>query len=173
MTADYVNIRGYSNNDADEITALGKEIWHRFPSLQELCKFLDSQRGCRYLINVITVDDVFAGFVVMLHLYSRQGEYADYNANYVFMMAIKQQYRNHGLGEKLLLDIEKYCNNPIIVSSNPFIGEQFYMQRGYERMPIGWTDPELNQYDMFVKGEMNIDAWSGISERVQELWKIL
>lgn len=175
-----IDVSLYKDNKWDkEIEALGKEVWKDFPTPKRLSQFMNSQESCRHMTNIVTVDGDFAGFGIMLHLHTRPGEYSDYKVNYVCMTAIKPQFRGKGLGERLLQKLESYCTSPVIVSSNPFVNDSscfkrmsdFYKEKGYERQIVGWTDHKLNQYEMFVKGDLCIDAWTGISERVQDLWR--
>lgn len=164
---------------ADEITTLGREIWHKFPSLQQLHEFVEGQNGCSCVVEVITADSEFAGFAVTLYLHTRttEGEIYAYDARYICMTAIKQQLRSQGLGDRLLQYVTRDDSTPIVVTTNPFVDDsdnghrmgRFYENNGYERIPMGWMFGEKDA-SVFVKGEMNMEEWVAISERVQELW---
>lgn len=163
---------------ADEIVALGRMVWKKFPPLQSLQEFIERQEGCCCVVEVITADNEFAGFAVTLYLRTRKGEIYDYHARYISMIAIMPLFRNQGLGERLLRHVSIASDSPVIVTSNPFVSEvgnkqgmrTCYEKNGFVRMPMGWTDDELNEYDVFVKGYMHMEAWAAISERVQEIW---
>ena len=164
---------------ADEITVLGREIWHNFPSLQQLHEFLEGQNGCSCVVEVITADHEFAGFAVTLYLHTRttEGKIYEYDVKYICMTAIKQQFRSQGLGNRLLRHVTRDKSTPIIVTTNPFVDDSDYKQRmctfyensGYVRTPMGWTYG-VNKASVFVKGKMQMEEWAAISERVQELW---
>ena len=93
------------------------------------------------------------------------------------MTAIKQQYRCQGLGNRLLRHVTRDNSTPIVVTTNPFVGNSdniqrmrtFYENNGYVRTPMGWTFG-VKDASVFVKGKMHMEAWTAISERVQELW---
>ena len=173
----------YLNKDsskwADEITVLGREIWHKFPSLQQLHEFIEGQNGCSCVVEVITADREFAGFAVAFYLHTRttEGEIYEYEVKYICMTAIKQQFRRQGLGNRLLQHVTRDCCKPIVVTTNPFVGNSdnkqrmrtFYENNGYVCTPMGWTFG-INDAHVFVKGKMHMEAWTAISERVQELW---
>ncbi len=164
---------------ADEITALGREILHKFPSLQQLHKFVEGQNGCSCVVEVITADNEFAGFALTLYLHTRttEGKIYEYDVKYICMTAIKQQFRRQGLGNRLLQHVTRDCCKPIVVTTNPFVGNSdnkqrmrtFYENNGYVCTPMGWTFG-INDAHVFVKGMMHMEAWTAISERVQELW---
>lgn len=164
---------------ADEITTLGREIWHKFPSLQQLHEFVEGQNGCSCVVEVITADGEFAGFAVALYLHTRttEGEIYAYDARYICMTAIKQQFRSQDLGDRLLRHVTRDNSTPIVVTTNPFVDDSdnkqrmrtFYENNGYERIPMGWMFGEKDA-SVFVKGEMNMEEWVAVSERVQELW---
>lgn len=163
----------------EDINVLGKEIWNSFPPIKTLQEFFDCQEGCCFEVNVITCGGDFAGFVLMLHLYSGKWDASEYDVSYVCMTAVKPQFRNHGLGTKMLQDVENKSNRTIFVSANQFMCNPennirmrtFYEQNGYMRSPIGWTDNEQNEYDVFVKGNVDMDVWAAVSERVKRLWE--
>lgn len=164
---------------ADEITALGREIWHQFPSIQGLHEFLEGQNGCSCVVEVITADREFAGFVVTIYLHTRttEGEIYEYDVKYISMTAIKQLFRSQGLGDRLLRHVTRDNSTPIVVTTNPFVDDSynkqrmrtFYENNGYIRTPMGWTFG-VNEASVFVKGKIHMEEWAAISERVQELW---
>lgn len=163
----------------DEITALGRAVWDNFPSLQLLHGFIEEQKGCSCMVEVITADRNFAGFAITLYLHTRttEGEIYEYDVMYVCMTAIKQEYRRQGLGGTLLRHVTRNCNTAVVVTTDPFEEDSaknlhmrnFYENNGYVRTPMGWTFGD-NDANVFVKGEMHMEEWGAISERVQELW---
>ena len=133
---------------ADEITALGREICHKFPSLRGLCEFVERQNGCGCVVKGITADREFAGFAVTLYLRTRttEDEIYEYDDKYICMTDIKQKCRSD-LGNKILRHVTRDNSTPIVVTTNPFVDDSdnkqsmrtFYKNNGYGHTPMGWT----------------------------------
>ena len=139
----------YLNKDsskwADEITVLGREIWHKFPSLQQLHEFLEGQNGCSCVVEVITADREFAGF---------QG--------------LGNRLLQHVTRDNSTPVV--VTTNPLMDDSyNKQRMHTFYENNRFVRTPMGWTFG-VKDASVFVKGKMHMEEWAAISERVQELW---
>lgn len=70
---------------------------------------------------------------------------------YIFLehFAVKESFRNHGLGSKLLQDFLKQQEKPTVIEIEPPVGEmerrraQFYMRNGFHLTPWGYHMPAL------------------------------
>jgi len=57
------------------------------------------------------------------------------------------------------------------VAARPDHQQRFYKSMGLVKMPVRWQDNELNEYEVYVWGDMLMDTFAYMMEQVEYIGK--
>ncbi|HSV88605.1 MAG TPA: GNAT family N-acetyltransferase [Bacteroidales bacterium] len=100
---------------------------------------VEGMEGCA--VNVIATPETVVGFFILWDFE---------NFGFIEHMAIEARYRGQKLGQKVLHNIAKGCNKPIILEVEPPIDEDsrrrisFYIRNGFQLLDIPYVQPSYD-----------------------------
>ena len=57
------------------------------------------------------------------------------------------------------------------VAESPSSQQRFYKSIGLTKMPVTWSDHHQNEYEVYVKGQLIMDEFASLMERVEYIGK--
>ena len=123
---------------------------------------------------LIRTDDCSMKYAVSLHLTSKDNR-EDFDAQVVFLLNDFSEWENREAEERLLRYMFEKWGEPVVLTEKvtKISGKQlrFYESLGMLRMPVRWEDNKRNEYEVYIKGEMFMDAFASVMDWVEYLGK--
>ena len=123
---------------------------------------------------VFPPDGYYVCHAVSLHLTSKEKQY-EFDAMVVFGLKDFSGMSNRDAEANRLLCMFEELGEPIVLTSivaeRPDLQQRFYKSIGLEIIPVRWQDNSQNEYEVYVKGNMVMDAFASVMERVEYIGK--
>lgn len=157
------------------IVSLGKSVFPQMPAAHELHGFAQGHDGFESVVEAMTADGQFVGFVHAFHFHE---------VSYVNLLAIEPEWQDRGMGALLLQHVEKYNDNPVVLTVKAAMSDSkdlrqlirrkiFYERNGYQCIPMSRLLCNDNEYDIYFKPQLDLNVCRALIQKVKMLWREL
>ena len=104
-------------------------------------------------------------YAVLLHMTDNGWE--EFDANVVFLYG--EQSKNEA---KLIGQILKELQEPIVLTvplAVPCNQQNYYKRFGFVLVPARWTNKNQEEYEVYIKGQMNMGGFANLMEHVENI----
>ena len=119
-------------------------------------------------------DGFYICYAVSLHL-NDNDRCEQFDAHVVFMLKDFSTRDNREMEAGRLQCMFEELGKPILltckVAERPDHQQRFYKSIGLDMMPVRWQDDSQNDYEVYVKGNMVMDAFASVMDRVEFIGK--
>jgi hypothetical protein len=123
---------------------------------------------------VFPPDGCYVCHAVSLHLTSKDKQF-EYDARVIFELKDFSGMENRDAEANRLRCMFKDLGEPIILTSkvagNPNNQHRFFKNVGLIKMPVTWSDNHQEEYEVYVKGQLVMDEFASLMERVEYIGK--
>ena len=125
------------------------------------------------LVRLIEVDDVLRPYAVPLHLV-KNDQMDQFDAEVIFLLTDFPE-REHREAEACRLSVmaEEFGRPCLLTTRAAYLPRQdsFYERFGFMKMPVTWSDEADNEYEVFLKGQLEMGSFVSLMERVEYIGK--
>ncbi len=139
--------------------------------LQDRLKAFCLEQGLEVpAVRLIEMDGVLMPYAVPLHLV-RDDQMGQYDIVVVFLLADFPD--REAETERLKVMAEEFERPCLLTTKAAFSTRQdgFYKSLGFMRMPITWEDEAQRDYEVYMKGQLEICDFVGLMEQVEYIGK--
>ena len=123
--------------------------------LQDRMKAFYREQGLEMpKFRIFPPNGVYMCYAVSLHLTGKD-RWEAFDANVVYLLK--------DLGEPIVLTAK--------MAERPFSQQRFYKSIGLVRTPVTWSDNHQNDYEAYVKGELEMGGFVNLMEHVEYIGK--
>lgn len=143
--------------------------------LQDRMKTFCREQGLEMpRFRIFPPNGVYMCYAVSLHLTGKDWWEA-FDANVVYLLKdLDEIGNNEALGNRLRCMFED-LGEPIVLTAKiaeRYVNQQlFYESIGLVRTPVTWSDYHQNDYEAYVKGKLEMDAFVNLMEHVEYIGK--
>ena len=123
---------------------------------------------------VFPPDGVLICHAVSLHL-SGKDRWEEFDAKVVFVLKDFSARENREMEANRLRCIFEDLGEPVVltckVAERPDNQQRFYKGLGLLKMPVRWEDDTRNEYEVYVKGQLEMGGFVSLMEQVEYLGK--
>jgi len=119
---------------------------------------------------------VYMCYAVSLHLTGKD-RWEEFDAKVVYLLKdLDEIGNNEALGNRLHCMFEE-LGMPVVltakVAERPDCQQRFYKGIGLLKMPVTWCDNHQNDYEIYVKGQLEMGSFVSLMEHVEYIGKEL
>ena len=121
------------------------------------------------MTRLIEVDGVLRPYFIPLHLV-KNDQMNQFDAEVVFLLVDFPNRENREAEACRLKVVAKEFERPCLLTTRAAFSprqDQFYGSLGFMKMPVTWSDEADNVYEVFAKGELNMDSFVSLMEHVE------
>ena len=111
---------------------------------------------------------------VSLHLNGKD-RWEEFDANVIFVLKDFSIRENREMEANRLKSMFKDLGEPIVMTTkmaeSPSNQQRFYKSIGLTKMPVTWSDHHQNEYEVYVKGELEMGGFVNLMERIEYIGK--
>lgn len=119
-------------------------------------------------------DGYYICHAVSLHLNGKD-RWEEFDANVIFVLKDFSTRENREMEANRLKSMFKDLGEPIVmtmkIAESPSNLQRFYKSIGLTKMPVTWSDHHQNEYEVYVKGELEMGGFVNLMERVEYIGK--
>lgn len=119
-------------------------------------------------------DGYYICHAVSLHLNGKD-RWEEFDANVIFVLKDFSTRENREMEANRLKSMFKDLGEPIVmtmkIAESPSNQQRFYKSIGLTKMPVTWSDHHQNEYEVYVKGELEMGGFVNLMERVEYIGK--
>ena len=119
-------------------------------------------------------DGCYVCYAVSLHLVSKDKQF-EYDARVIFGLKDFSGMENRDVEANRLRCMFEELGEPIILTSkvavNPDNQHRFFKSVGLTIIPVTWSDYHQNEYEVYVMGQLIMDEFASLMERVEYIGK--
>ena len=119
-------------------------------------------------------DGCYVLHAVSLHLASNDKQF-EYDARVIFELKDFSGMEDRDAEANRLRCMFEELGEPIILTSrvaeNPNNQHRFFKSVGLTKTPVTWSDYHQNEYEVYVKGQLIMDEFASLMERVEYIGK--
>lgn len=119
-------------------------------------------------------DGCYVCHAVSLHLVSKDKQF-EYDARVIYELKDFSGMENRDAEANRLRCIFEDLGEPIILTSkvaeNSDNQHRFFKSIGLSQIPVTWSDHHQNEYEVYVKGQLIMDEFASLMERVEYIGK--
>lgn len=123
---------------------------------------------------IVKPDGYYMSYAVSIHL-SGKDNWEEFDIRIIFLLRDFSERENREAEERLLLHMLEELGEPIILTSKvaelPNNQQRFFKGIGLTEMPVTWSDGNQNEYKVYVKGQLEMDGFVNLMERVEYIGK--
>jgi hypothetical protein len=123
---------------------------------------------------VAAFDGYYTCYAVTLHL-NDNDRCEQFDANVIFMLMDLSARDKCEMETNRIKCIFKDLEEPILLTSKVAVRselqQRFYKSLELEKIPVRWQDDSQNEYEVYMKGTMEMDAFASVMERVEYIGK--
>ena len=125
---------------------------------------------------VFPPDGCYVCHAVSLHLASKDKQY-EYDGTVIFELKDFSGMENRDAEANRLRCMFEELREPIILTSkvaeNSNNQHRFFKNVGLSKIPVTWSDYHQNKYEVYVKGQLIMDEFASLMERIEYIGKEL
>ncbi len=121
------------------------------------------------LVRLIEVDDVLRPYAVSLHL-MKNDQMDQFDAEVIFLLTDFPERVDREAEACRLIVMAKEFERPCLLTTRTAFSprqDNFYERFGYMKMPVTWSDEADNEYEVFLKGQLEMGSFVSLMERVE------
>ena len=119
-------------------------------------------------------DGYYICHAVSLHLKGRD-RWEEFDTNVVFVLKDFSIREDREIEENRLRCIFEDLGDPIVLTSkmaeSPSNQQRFYKSIGLTKMPVTWKDHHQNEYEVYVKGQLEMGKFVNLIEQLEYIGK--
>ena len=139
--------------------------------LKAFCKEQGLEAPCFW---IFPPDRYYICHAVSLHLKGKD-RWEEFDATVIFILKDFSIRENREMEANRLLCMFEDFGEPIVMTSriaeSPYNQQQFYKSIGLTKMPVTWSDHHQNEYEVYVKGELEMGGFVNLMERIEYIGK--
>ena len=121
------------------------------------------------MTRLIEVDGVLRPYFIPLHLV-KNDQMNQFDAEVVFLLVDFPDWENREAEACRLNVVAKEFERPCLLTTRAAFSprqDEFYKRCGFMKIPVTWSDNADNVYEVFAKGELNMDSFVSLMEHVE------
>lgn len=125
------------------------------------------------MTRLIEVDGVLMPYAVPLHLV-RNDQMCQYDVEVVFLLVDFPDKEDREAETCRLRVMAEEFERPCLLTTRAAFSprqDQFYRKFGFMKMPVTWSDDADREYEVFVKGQLEMGSFVGLMEFVEYIGK--
>ncbi len=125
------------------------------------------------MTRLIEVDGVLMPYAVPLHLV-RNDQMCQYDVEVVFLLVDFPDKEDREAEACRLRVMAEEFERPCLLTTRAAFSprqDQFYRKFGFMKMPVTWSDDADREYEVFVKGQLEMGSFVGLMEFVEYIGK--
>ena len=138
----------------------------RLDRLEVFCR----EHGIEHpMMRLIEVDGVLRPYYIPLHLV-KNDQMNQFDAEVVFLLVDYPDRENREAEECRLKVVAKEFEGPCLLTTRAAFSprqDSFYRKFGFMKMPVTWSDEAGREYEVFMKGQMEMNSFVSLMERVE------
>jgi len=119
-------------------------------------------------------DGYYMGYAVSMHLCGKDS-WEEFDTRVIFLLRDFSERENREAERRLLLHMFEELGEPIVLTSmvaESYSNQQsFFKGLGLTKMPVTWSDDNLNEYKVYTKGQLEMGGFVNLMERVEYIGK--
>lgn len=119
-------------------------------------------------------DGYYICHAVSLHLKGKD-RWEEFDATVIFVLKDFSMRENREMEANRLRCMFEDFGEPIVMTSrmaeSPYNQQQFYKSIGLTKMPVTWSDYNLNEYEVYTKGHIEMGGFVNMMERLEYIGK--
>ncbi len=123
---------------------------------------------------VFPLDECYVCHAVSLHL-NGMDRWEEFDANVIFVLKDFSEREDRKIEAGRLQCMFEELGEPVLLTAKtaerPDCQQRFYKQVGLTKAPVTWSDEELNVYEVYVKGQLEMGGFVNLMERVEYIGK--
>ena len=145
------------------------------PLIDRLDAYCREQGIERPIMRLIEVDDVLRPYAIPLHL-SGKDRWEEFDAEVIFLLRDFLERENRDAEECRLSVMAKEFGMPCLLTTKAAFSprqDSFYKRFGFMKMPVTWSDEAGCEYEVFLKGQLEMCSFVTLMEHVEYIGKEL
>lgn len=125
------------------------------------------------MMRVIEADGVLRPYFIPLHLV-KNDQMNQFDAEVVFLLLDFPHRENREAEECGLKVVAKEFERPCLLTTRAAFSprqDQFYRKLSFMKMPVTWSDKAGREYEVFMKGQLEMDSFVSLMEHVEYIGK--
>ena len=138
--------------------------------LEEFCR----AQGIEVPITrLIEVDGVLRPYFIPLHLV-KNDQMCQYDVEVIFLLVDYPDRENREAEACRLKVVAEEFERPCLLTTRAAFSprqDQFYRSFGFMKMPVTWSDEAGREYEVFVKGQLDMGSFVSLMEHMEYIGK--
>ena len=125
------------------------------------------------IMRLIEVDGVLMPYAVPMHL-MRNDQMCQYDVEVVFLLVDFPDKEDREAEACRLRVIAEEFGRPCLLTTRAVFSprqDSFYKNLGFMKMPVTWSDDADREYEVFVKGQLDMGSFVSLMEHVEYIGK--
>ena len=125
------------------------------------------------MTRLIEVDGVLMPYAVPMHL-SGKDRWEEFDAEAIFLLVVFPDKEDREAEACRLRVMAEEFERPCLLTTRAAFSprqDQFYRKFGFMKMPVTWSDDADREYEVFVKGQLEMGSFVSLIEHVEYIGK--
>lgn len=139
--------------------------------LKAFCKEQGLEAPCFW---IFPPDEYYICHAVSLHLNGKD-RWEEFDATVIFVLKDFSMRENREIEANRLQRMFEDLGEPVVITSkvaeSPYNQQRFYKSIDLTKMPVTWSDYNLNKYEVYTKGNIDMGGFVNLMERLEYIGK--